>query len=277
MAKENTVYLCGYAEQNPVVKINADREYLSGKIILTTIRRSYATEEMYIKGNIRWDSPCVFTRNSKIIQDQIMKVDAGDIIFVKGTLCTMETPKRFKCPNPDCNHITVKENGVVVYVDPIYIKKLGHCDSPEEAYEQLKEMDEMSNLVHIMGTLCREPLYYENKDIKKQECQFQIASNRNRHILEDDPDKRTDYPWCKSFGKHAKEYSEALHTNSSIYINGAIETREIVNNIVCEACGMEYEKPGVSMEIVPYHVEYIQNCNIPNREDEEELNGEEEI
>ena len=65
MAKENTVYLCGYVEQNPVVKINVEtREYLSGKIILTTIRRSYATEEMYIKGNIRWDSPCVFSRNS---------------------------------------------------------------------------------------------------------------------------------------------------------------------------------------------------------------------
>ena len=276
MAKENTVYLCGYTEQNPVVKINTEREFLSGKIILTTIRRSYATEEMFIKGNIRWDSPCVFTRNPKIIEKQIMDVDAGDIILVKGTLCTMETPKRFKCPNPDCNHITVKENGVVVYVDPIYIKKIGHCETPDEAYELLKEMNEMSNLVHIMGTLCREPMYYEDPDTKKKECQFQIASNRNRHILEDDPEKRTDYPWCKSFGKRAEEYAAALHTNSSIYINGAIETREIVNNITCEACGLQYEKPGVSMEIIPYHGEYMQNCTIPNRLDEDGDANEEE-
>lgn len=276
MAKENTVYLYGYVPQNPVIRISPEREFLSGKLVLTTIRRSYVTEEMFLKGNIRWDSPCVFSKNAKLIEKQIMDVNAGDLVYIKGTLCTMETPKKFKCPNPECNHVTVKENGVVVYVDPVFVKKVGHCETKDEAYEILKSMDEISNQVYIMGTLCREPVYYEDENSKKKECQFQIASNRNRHILEDDPDKRTDYPWVKSFGKRAEEYVEALHTGSSIYMNGAIETREITTTIQCEACGLEYERPGVSMEIVPYHVEYMQNCNIPNSKDEGDTEDDEE-
>lgn len=263
MAKENTVYLFGYVPQTPTVRISPEREFLSGKIIMTTIRRSYASEEMFLKGNVRWDSPCVFSKNAKLIEKQVMNIDAGDMIYVKGTLCTMETPKRFRCPNPECNHVTVKENGVVVYIDPVFITKIGHCNTEDEAFELLKNMDEISNQVYIMGTLCREPVYYEDETSKKKECQFQIASNRNRHILEDDPEKRTDYPWVKSFGKRAEEYAAALQMGSSIYMNGAIETREITTTVECEACGLVYERPGVSMEIVPYHVEYMQNCIIP--------------
>lgn len=270
MAKENTVYLCGYVQQNPTVRMSTEREFISGKIILTTIRRSYVSEEMFLKGNVRWDSPCVFSRNAKLIEKQIMDVNEGDIIYVKGTVSTMETPKKYRCANPACNHVTVKENGVVVYVDPVFINKIAHFDNQKEALEFLKGLDEISNQVYIMGTLCREPVYYESEDTKKKECQFQIASNRNRHILEDDPDKRTDYPWIKTFGKKAEEYMEALHTGSSIYINGAIETREITTTITCEECGLEYERPGLSMEIVPYHIEYMQNCIIPAPQNEGE-------
>ncbi len=269
MAKENTVYLYGYVPQNPTVRISTEREFLSGKIIMTTIRRSYISEDMFLKGNIRWDSPCVFSRNASLIENQILNVSAGDLIYVKGTLCTKETPKKFRCPNPECNHVTIKENGVVVYVDPVFILKAGHCETEQEAFEIMKNMDEISNQVYIMGTLCREPVFYEDGDGKKKECQFQIASNRNRHILEDEPEKRTDYPWVKSFGKKAEEYAMALHTGSSIFLNGAIETREIVNTILCEECGMEYERPGVSMEIVPYHVEYMKDCIIPPSQKEE--------
>lgn len=276
MAKENTVYLYGYVSQNPTVRISTEREFLSGKLILTTIRRSYISDEMFLKGNTRWDSPCVFSKNARLIEKQIMNINEGDLVYVKGTLCTMETPKKYKCPNPNCNHVTVKENGVVVYVDPVFVTKVGHCETKEEAYEFLKNMDEISNQVYIMGTLCREPVYYEDENSKKKECQFQIASNRNRHILEDDPDKRTDYPWVKSFGKRAEEYAAALHTGSSIYMNGAIETREITTTILCEECGLEYERPGVSMEIVPYHVEYMQNCIIPLSQYEGESTHDEE-
>ena len=270
MAKENTVYLLGYVAQNPVVRISTEREFLSGRIILTTIRRSGMSEEMFLKGNVRWDSPCVFSKNAKMIEHKIMNIEAGDIVYVKGTITTMETSKKFRCPNPECNHVTVKENGVVVYVDPVFIKKVAHFDKAEDACEFLKQNDEISNQVYMMGTLCREPVFYIDESTKKKECQFQIASNRNRHILEDDPEKRTDYPWVKTFGQKAEEYAQALQMGSSIYLNGAIQTREITTTIDCEACGISYEKPGISMEIVPYHVEYMQNCIIPSSQKDNE-------
>ena len=74
-----------------------------------------------------------------------------------------------------------------------------------------------------MGTLCMEPEYYANEDSRLQTCQFPIASNRLRRIKEDGADKKTDYPWVKCFGPMAEQHSICLHTNSTIYINGAIE------------------------------------------------------
>ena len=113
------------------------------------------------------------------------------------------------------------------------------------------------------------------EESRKKECQFQIATNRKRRIEADGPDKRTDYPWVKTFGGLALECSEVLHVDSSIYINGAIETREITQKFVCEECGQNFEKKGYTTEIVPYSIEYLKNCNIPEKTEEDELDEEE--
>ena len=358
MAKENTVYLCGFVSVEPMIRMNDKNEFVSGKLILTTMRRTYATEEMLLKGTPRKDSPCVFSQDSELIKEKMFNIEKGDFVFVKGTLCTKESPKRYICPH--CGNQTIKPGGVVVYVDPIYIQKLEcveneflkvfkravedridilndyleynrsipdselsnvgkHIKILEEnlkmimnmnigtpilhqslqdvilhlkdyqsslyngenlgtrhevlkkdiaslngfVYHLLKSREEISNQVFIMGTLCKRGELYDNPETRKKEFDFQIASNRIRRILEDGPDKRTDYPWVKSFGSYAEEYSKALDVNSSVFINGAIQTREIKQKFVCDNCSMLYERPSVSMEIVPYHVEYMANCNIP--------------
>ena len=271
MAKENTVYLYGYVSIQPKIRVNEKNEFLSGRIVLTTIRRSYATQELILKGHIRWDAPSVFSRNPYIIKHQMLNVAKGDMLFVKGTLCTKEVPKRYICPN--CGNELVKEEGVVVYVDPIYITKIESGLSQGEALEKLKSSDEISNQVFIMGTLCREINFYMDEMTGRRECQFQIASNRKRRILEDEPERRTDYPWVKSFGQNAAEYAAALHTNSSIYSNGAIQTRDVIQRLVCASCGLPYERPAVSTEIVPYFIEYLHDCELPEPKDKGEREG----
>lgn len=272
MAKENTVQLYGRVIQEPVRRMDTEGNYLSCKILLTTLRRTYATKELLLRGVPRWDTLCVLSRNAHLIKHQMADIKEGDMILIKGSLVTQEIIKRFICT--ECGEIT-KRQGVVIYVDPIFVKQ---CETglPEtKAYEMVQNAIEISNQIRIMGTLCREPeLYNEEVENGKQrtECTFQIASNRNRHILEDNPEKRTDYPWVRAFGPTALEYYNALHINSSVYIDGAIQVRtDIQREIVCDECGALFTRPDTATEIIPYNIEYLKNCDIPESEREEEF------
>lgn len=266
MAKENTVQLYGWVNSLPKIKATVDADggdlFVSGKIHLTTVRRSYATDDFRLRGTLRWDSPIVFTRNHHLIKHQMQKIEYGDMVLVRGTLCSKEVPKRYVCPY--CGHKNVKDNGVVIYVDPISLTVFEKGLDEDAATKRLMKCDEFSNDVKIIGTLCRDPQYYEEPENKKKECQFQIASNRLRRILEDEPDKRTDYPWVKVFGDQAVESYHALHTNSTIYIGGAIQTRDgILQHFLCEECGSQFDREGIATEIIPYHIEYLDDCILP--------------
>ena len=55
MARENYVLLYGMVERNPDITVDVDAQYKMGKIILRTARKSFATEDMLLRGDIRWD------------------------------------------------------------------------------------------------------------------------------------------------------------------------------------------------------------------------------
>lgn len=275
MARENTVYLYGWVMQSPMIYVNHDTgEITSGQITLMTLRRSYANKELMLKGAVRMDTPCVFSRNAYFINHNMVNIERGDMVLVKGTLCTQEVSKQYVCPY--CGHENIKTEAVVVYIDPVHMMVLERGLDKDTGFKRLQNNDEISNQLYLYGTLCREPQYYTNEETHKKECQFQVASNRKRRIEEDGPLKRTDYPWVKAFGSLAEECMNSLHTNSSIYINGAIETREITQKLTCEDCGQVFERKGLSMEIVPYSIEYLRNCNIPESQLAEDGEYEEE-
>ena len=266
MARENTVFLYGRAYADPKIKVDEKGEALNGKLFLTTIRRTYATQELMLRGDARYDVLCVFSRHKKLIDDNMYGIERGDMVYVKGTLCTYEVKKYFTCPY--CGHV-MERDGVTVFVDPIFVKRCEHGLSDAEAMQLLDESDEISNQVRIAGTLCREPILYRNSETDRMECDFQIASNRNRHILEDDPMKRTDYPWVKCFKDNAVECSQVLHTNSDVYINGAIQARNAKRPFVCEECGETFRCIDRATEIIPYNIEYLRNCDVPDSDMEE--------
>lgn len=270
MAKENTVYLYGRVLVPPNIRIDTEGNYLSGKIILHTVRRSAASKELLLQGERRWDYIAVLSKHAKLIKDRMADLEEGDMVQVKGTLCTYEIIKQFICPH--CGEVTSRD-GVIIYVDPIFIKRCEIGVSQEEGYRLIEDSEEISNQVKIMGTLCREPQLYENPKNKQMECDFQIASNRNRHILEDNPEKRTDYPWVKAYGKQAVDYYEALHVNSTVYIDGALQARSVKREFVCEKCGEVFEAVDSAIDIIPYNLEYLKDCSLPGSNSEEEFEG----
>ena len=270
MAKENTVYLYGRVLVPPNIRIDTDGNYLSGKIILHTVRRSAASKELLLQGERRWDYIAVLSKHAKLIKDRMADLEEGDMVQVKGTLCTYEKIKQFICPH--CGEVTSRD-GVIIYVDPIFIKRCEIGVSQEEGYRLIEDSEEISNQVKIMGTLCREPQLYENPKNKQMECDFQIASNRNRHILEDNPEKRTDYPWVKAYGKQAVDYYEALHVNSTVYIDGALQARSVKREFVCEKCGEVFEAVDSAIDIIPYNLEYLKDCSLPGSNSEEAFEG----
>lgn len=266
MARENVAFLYGIIKDKPTIKINDKSEFVVARIKMLTVRRSWASEELRLKGAPRTDIQYVITRNPAMIEKHIVPLKQGDVILVKGTISTREVKKKYICPF--CHEINVHEGGVMNYVDPIFIEKTNEeTVSEEEMTDKLLSKAEISNVCYVFGTLCREPEYYQS-DTGKEECDFQIATNRKRRIREDDPEKTADYPYVKTFGAKTKEYKEVLHVGSEIFINGSLQAREVNMEKVCEYCGNPFEAMGATMEIVPYSIEYIKNCNIPEPGDD---------
>lgn len=258
--RENTVYLYGQLTRDAICyKDPSTQELLSGQIIMKTMRRTYATGELLVKGRMRIDYPVVYSRNEKLIREQILPLKKGDVVLVKGSLSTQETEKRFVCK--ECGYEMVKEEAVVVYVDPIHIKKFASALSTEEGFEEIKDNAEISNEIMIDGRLCREPIYYNENNIRN--CQFQIAANRKRRIIEDGPEKKADFPWVKTFGEMAEEISGVLHQSSVISICGGIETRSFEREIACKNCGKKFKRKEYATENIPYLIDYGENCDIP--------------
>lgn len=262
MAKENTVILYGRVVRK-AVKTDDEEEYVSAKFYLHTIRRTSSSSDYILEGNNKWDMPCVYSRNKKVIE-RMAEIEEGDTMWVKGTLCTQDTKRKFVCT--ECGNIQQEDMAVVVYIDPIHVKRGETGLDDKAAYKLIRENFEISNMVFIDGTLCREPgesAYYIDQETGNEKFDFQIASNRIRRIVEDGPDKKVDYPWVKCYGSKAQEYFKALHLGSSVFIDGAIQTRDITHHAICNNCGKLMEKPGIATEIVPYHIEYLENCELP--------------
>lgn len=278
MARANTVFLYGWVIGQPKVWLQEDqKEYRACKFFLLTSRPSYENEEHIKKGKIRWDNICIYTKDPDMIRHVVKHISANgvknDMVSIKGTLCTKEVVKKGVCP--ECGTVNEKADGVVIYVNPVFVEDREKELTEDEATKLLIKKREISNFISIEGTLCREPVYYKDEATGLETCQIQIASNRLRRIREDPAEKKTDYPWIKAYGPKTKEYSEVLHTNSSIYLEGAIQTRVAKPSMTCESCGAKFERQEQSTDIVPFHIEYHRNCNIPENYDEEADEGNE--
>ncbi len=266
MAKENYVFLHGQVYEAPKVYVNAAGEALKASFAVKVLRRPASKGEgAVVTGKLSVDVPIIMTMDPTLIKI-CTTLHKGDMVDIRGVYTTREVKKKSTCPN---GHESVWA-GNFVFVTPLYICPHETELSNEEGLDLLRKRAEVSNLVMVMGTLCRDPELreFDSNGRKATVCQYQLAANRRYHIKDGMHEhERTDYPWIKTAGKQALEDNQRLRMGSTVYINGAIQTREIERKIVCPECGEEYTIKESVSEIFPYSVEYLMNCLFPEKEE----------
>lgn len=254
MARENLVILHGQVRSTPRLLLGANGEFKSIMVCIRVLRRPTTNSE--ISGaKLQVDCPVIYTRNPDV-GAKLQDLEVGDMVDIRGVITSREVKKTTYCPHCEAKN---SNPGNMVYVTPIYVCRREVSANDSDGLRMLKERAEISNLVNVIGNLCRDPQYYVDGNGKKY-AQYQLAVNRRFRIAEDMADIRTDYPWVKTFGQQAYEDSQNLRTGSSVYISGAVQTREIERTSICESCGQEYVWPDNAAEIVPYYIGYLRNC-----------------
>lgn len=249
MARENYVFLLGFVLKDPQVINRGDGDMVAScKIVVGRGTRSVGDGKRHMK----CDDPTVLT-NERAQAEEMATWHENDIVVVKGVLTVRQIWKGSYCSH--CGERNTQE-GSLVFVTPIACKKCGTCASYQEGVKFLAGIRELSNQVHVFGTLCRDP-----KKVKTKEgipvTRYQIAMNRNFRIRTDAPEIKSDYPWVYSYGENATEDKKRLLTGAEVFIDGCLQARSVPRKMVCETCGKEYGWKDRAMEIVPYEVEYI--------------------
>lgn len=261
MARVNKANLHGQVCSVPRITANNQGEETSAMFSVKVLRRP--TNGQGFDSKLYIDCPIVRTRDPKMIS-AIRDLELGDMVDVCGVITTRETRKSSNCPSCGKKNIT---DGVIVFVTPIYICKRESKVDDVQALALLKQRSEISNSIQVVGNVCKTPHFYEDA-VNKTYAQYQLAVNRRYRIREDADDVKTDYPWIKTFGKQALEDSRCLRIGSNVLIDGALQTRKIIRKTLCLHCGEMYEWPEAVMEIVPYYIGYLANCDT-NAEDAE--------
>lgn len=268
MARENLVTLTG-----PVIgkqiRYNDDRNPIKGTIILATCTRGLGTLNKGVEPRYRSYQIPVVSRNERIIE-KLENVGINDVVYIKGVVYTRNMINRHICEN--CGSIEDKPvtRAFVVPIDFIILKD--HIEA-ETAKEFTKAHAEFSNEVNIIGNICVGPKRIGAS--RQSPLEYQLAVSRTYRIAEDGEETKTDYPWVVCYGQSTYMDEEVLQVSSQIMVNGFLKTREFLRHFECSECGEKFSIKCQAMEITPYHVEYLRNCNIPETEDpdSEEVEG----
>lgn len=242
MAKENYALLIGELQSSPIINEEKQR----AKYSIKTLRR-----------NDKIDFPIISVLEEDLIE-KARGFKTGDFILVKGLVSTQEVKKGVICPH--CQEINRVEGTTteVIAIEHISIGK-------KYSLEGLKEI---SNQVMVLGSLCRDPEYRILKNSSIGSCQYQLAVNRKFNVKRQ-PHIHTDYPWVNSFGRQADQDAVRLVTGSQVFIQGGLQTRQIQKNMSCTACQGAFQGEDQVAEIVPYSVEYLNNCKFDQEETEQ--------
>lgn len=204
---------------------------------------------------IRLDIPIVLSQNEKVMK--IMKSwEAGDMVFIKGTLATVNIQKGLTCP---ACQTTEKIDGMLSYVNPIFIKAEYKKLSAEEGNADMRKNAEISNKITVIGKACIDPeVFYTDKG--QIITNYQLDVPRKYRIKEDDESNRHDFPFVKSYGFVADNDGRAVQKEGLVFVDGALQTREYIRKRTCPLCGNDYEYRETATEIVPYSTEYLTGC-----------------
>lgn len=259
MAKENYVFFIGQVKNKP--NISCDEE---GRPIRATMSVRTLSRDIYGRtGEFEYNNceVSVMSGNPRIIRD-MSRIEPFDFVEVKGTVTTRKIKRKVTCPF--CQKDNIFENNFC-YVTPTYVNVRAHASSRTAGLEYLKSCAEASNIFKGIGRLCVDPKVSEYED-GSVSCHYQVAINRKLFIDDGHSEIHTDYPWIKTTGQLAKENSDVLQTGSLLFIDGYLRSVSKTLKRRCDnkECMNEFEYKSSVMEIIPYSVEYLQNCVLPD-------------
>ena len=210
MARENTVYLYGRLIADPKNRMDKENNPISSRMILQTLRRSYANDEMILQGKIIPDTPIVISRNPELIERMhLSELEKGDFVYVKGTVCTMETRKRYICPR--CGHENVKQEGVIVYIDPIYVRK-----TENDFNEHIKIIEQY--LEERIWNLSQFSEDYRPMEVNRIVQILPSCKELRAYLIQQYPGKRFIKENMDDVGNHLSSYKKALEYEMPSYV-----------------------------------------------------------
>ena len=254
----NDVRLFGQLVQDPKYykKKNADLPYRMSLSVKTMSRYLNSTD----RGKLMYDEVVVMSKSPDMIVYAAKELRSNDIVYIKGMLCTADVTRKVICSN--CEE-TFQENGYTCYVHPIKIVKVVSGLSDEEANIMIQDNAEVSNEVILDGQICSDVHYRE----ENQYAFYKLAVKRSFHILEDDAEKRTDYPAINSYHDQARRDSICTHRGTRMNVRGAIRVRDVRRNIVCPYCQHEEELVYKVLEVVASNISYTADWEKPPAEE----------
>lgn len=244
MAKENYVSLQGEVIQAP--QFNKTRT--QARFMMRTLRR-----------NDKIDEPIISVYDP-VVLSKIESFKEGDMVQIKGILASIEARK-----SSICGHCGSKNSAIGTLTTAVAIDV---CKLRDET--TLEDLKEFSNIVMTIGTVVKDPTFKQLPKSLTSFTSYQIAINRKYHIKNQDVDQKSDYPWVSSFGQQAEEDAKRIQKGSQIFISGGLQTRVVNRNIICENCKSEILSEDMVGEIVPYSVEYLNNCKFDKKDEKDE-------
>ncbi len=262
MARQNIVFMYARVNKSPIIAKTKDTdEFNYGMVYVETVRgvREVDDKVKYV----RHDYPLIISREKHILED-IATWEENDIVIVKGAITSKKIVKTSHCPNCTTDGVATKNKseGNLLYITPIYVKKVKSFDTKEEAIEEIIQNREISNQAYVVGTLLKDPKLFKTKTGVRI-TQYPIAINRKFTIRTDDPTIRTDYPMVKSYGEQAINDKTFLKYQAEVIIDGFLQARTVTRKQKCACCGEYYEWKDNSLELVPYEVEYLKGHLTP--------------
>lgn len=255
MGRLNEVLLFGVVDRRPVIKKTESGELAAGIGTLHVLRPTVRSRSG--KEHIGLSSPFISTRDP--VQIAFMgEWKVNDIVLIKGFFATRLVNKVSLCPYCGGKN---RQKGVLSYIEPIFIKTVDHAPSEEEAHDALlHDYRELSNSFRGMGNVLEDPgrmVFKTTESSGFSFLQYKLAISRLFRVRDDPADKTVDFPWVKVYGEACDRDYYRLKAGSQVYIDGYVQTRHVCRHMTCASCGAAYEWNENTMEVVPYHTEYV--------------------
>ena len=264
--KHNQVILCGIIQENPRFgNLSESKMFAQFRVITINGNRSGGRQ---IEARA-YDAPLIYSTDPAMIK-QIAKITVGDLVIIKGAITTATVTR-----SPKCQHCGERASipSLLTYVSPAGVNVIdkGAALTPQGmfnkdlAIQRMAELKEISNLVTIVGVVCREPQPYKSDGKQKRRItSYQLAVKRKLRIIGEVDDNTCDFPWIKSYGKIGINDGLYIKKGTYMFIDGWLRARKFERTNICPHCGKEMKWIDVSQTIVPYASEYIKNYNEPD-------------